>query len=116
MNSKQVWDKKLNTGLLVLALLAAPFPAVAYDPNTVSGDKGTDMLVDAVLLRPLGLASMVLGTAITVVTLPFTLPGGNAGETAKAMIVEPTEYTFNRPLGDFHHCGADRHPCGASAR
>lgn len=74
------------------------------------------MLVDAVVMRPLGLAATVLGAAVTVVTLPFTLPGGNVGEAARTMIVEPAEYTFNRPLGDFRHCGADRHPCGASDR
>jgi hypothetical protein len=105
--------RKLKSGLLALALIAVPYPAAA---DTVSGDKGTDMLVDAVIVRPLGLIGMVLGTAITVVTLPFTLPSGSAGEAAQAMIVEPAEYTFDRPLGDFHHCGADRHPCGASDR
>lgn len=105
--------RKLNSGLLAMALIAAPYPAVA---DTVSGDKGTDMLVDAVIMRPLGLLGTVLGAAVTLVTLPFTLPGGNAGEAAQAMIVEPAEYTFNRPLGDFSHCGADRHPCGSSDR
>lgn len=104
---------RLKTGWLALALLAASCPALS---DTVSGDKGTDMLVDAVVMRPLGLAATVLGAAVTVVTLPFTLPGGNVGEAARTMIVEPAEYTFNRPLGDFRHCGADRHPCGASDR
>jgi hypothetical protein len=108
--------EKLKVVLLALVLLAAPCPVLADDPNTVSGDKGTDMLVDAVVMRPLGLVGTALGTVITVVTLPFTLPAGNAGEAAQAMIVAPAEYTFNRPLGDFHHCGADRHPCGASTR
>lgn len=109
-------DKRLNAGLFALALLAAPYPAMADDPNTISGDKGTDMLVDAVVMRPLGLVGTALGAVITVVTLPFTLPSGSAGAAAQAMIVAPAEYTFNRPLGDFHHCGADRHPCGASDR
>jgi hypothetical protein len=105
---------KLASPLLLLALLMAPYPALADDLGTVSGDKGTDMLVDAVVLRPLGLVGTVLGAAVTVVTLPFTLPAGNASEAAHYLIVEPAEYTFNRPLGDFHHCGQDRHPCGAS--
>ena len=33
-------------------------------------------------------------------------------DTAREWIRDPLEYTFNRPLGDFEHCGADRHPCG----
>jgi hypothetical protein len=53
---------------------------------------------------------------VTVITLPFTLPGGNADEAARYLIVEPAEYTFNRPLGDFQHCGEDRHPCGGADR
>jgi hypothetical protein len=109
-------NKELKAGLLALALVAVPYPALADDPNTVSGDKGTDMLVDAVVMRPLGLVGTALGVVITVVTLPFTLPSGSAGDAAHAMIVAPAEYTFNRPLGDFHHCGEDRHPCGSSDR
>ena len=108
--------RKLSAVILALAVLASPCPLLADDAGTVSGDKGTDMLVDAVLLRPLGLVATVLGTAVTVVTLPFTLPSGSAGEAARAMIVEPAEYTFNRPLGEFHHCGEDRHPCGLQER
>lgn len=107
---------RLLSGLLVLMLAVSTCPARAEDPNTVSGDKGTDMLVDAVVMRPLGLAATALGAVITVVTLPFTLPSGSAGEAAHSMIVEPAEYTFDRPLGDFSHCGEDRHPCGASGR
>ena len=109
-------SRKNSGRLLALALIILPYPALADDLDTVSGDKGTDMLVDAVVVRPLGLAGTVLGAAVTLVTLPFTLPAGNAGEAARFMIVEPAEYTFNRPLGDFHHCGADRHSCGASDR
>lgn len=104
---------KIASALLVLAL-AAPCPALADD--SVSGDKGTDMVVDAVVMRPLGLVGTVLGAVVTVVTLPFTLPSGSADEAAQYMIVEPAEYTFNRPLGDFDHCGEDRHPCGMSDR
>lgn len=106
--------RNFKSGLLAAALLALSCAALADDPGSVSGDKGTDMLVDAVVVRPLGIVGTVMGAAITVVTLPFTLPAGNAGEAADYMIVKPAEYTFNRPLGDFHHCGQDRHPCGAS--
>lgn len=99
---------------VLLMALAVPSPVLADD--TVSGDKGTDMLVDAVLVRPAGLVGTVLGAVVTVITLPFTLPSGSADEAAQYWIVEPAEYTFNRPLGDFNHCGEDRHPCGMSDR
>ena len=98
--------KGLKVGLFALVLLATPYSALSDDQNTVSGDKGTDMLVDAVVMRPPGLVAPVLGAAVTLVTLPFTLPSGNVDEAARYMIVKPAEYSFNRPLGDFHHCGA----------
>lgn len=104
---------KAASALLVLALAA---PSTVPADDSVSGDKGTDMVVDAVVMRPLGLVGTILGAVVTVVTLPFTLPSGSADEAAQYMIVAPAEYTFNRPLGDFNHCGEDRHPCGMSDR
>jgi uncharacterized protein YbjT (DUF2867 family) len=46
------------------------------------------------------------------VTLPFTLPSRSVEEAERALVASPLEYTFNRPLGDFDHCGATRHACG----
>lgn len=92
---------RFRAGLIALTLAIAPFPAAADDPNTVSGDKGTDMLVDIVVMRPLGLVTTVIGTALTIVALPFTIPTGSVGDSAHEFIVKPAEYTFKRPLGQF---------------
>jgi hypothetical protein len=91
--------RRLNAFMLALAITS--LPAAADDPNTVSGDKGTDMLVDIVVMRPLGLAATVIGTALTIVALPFTIPTGSVGDSAREMIVKPAQYTFQRPLGQF---------------
>lgn len=91
--------RRLIAALLVLALAAAPLPAVAQDGGT--GDRATDVVLDVVLMRPLGLAATVLGTALTVVALPFTIPSGSVGASAQELIVKPAAYTFKRPLGDF---------------
>jgi hypothetical protein len=95
--------RRLKAFMLALALAIAPLPAAADDPNTVSGDKGTDMLVDIVVMRPLGLAATVIGTALTIVALPFTIPTGSVGDSAREMIVKPAQYTFKRPLGQFDY-------------
>jgi hypothetical protein len=92
---------RLRAGLIALAIAATPLPAAADDPNTVSGDKGTDMVVDIVIMRPLGLAATVIGTALTIVALPFTIPTGSVGDSARELIVKPAQYTFKRPLGKF---------------
>jgi hypothetical protein len=109
-------NKKLKSCLIALMFAVAPLSASAENSNTVTGDKATDMVVDLVVVRPLGLAATVVGTVLTVVALPFTIPSGSVGSSARELIVKPAEYTFNRPLGEFHRCGADRHPCGVSDR
>ncbi|KAA3652983.1 MAG: hypothetical protein DWQ11_09690 [Proteobacteria bacterium] len=98
--------------MLLLAVALAVGPAHAQEAGSVTGDKATDMAVDLVVVRPLGLVGAVVGTVGFVLALPFTVPSGSVGETAEAWIGEPLEYTFNRPLGNFDQCGADRHPCG----
>lgn len=57
------------------------------------------MALDAAIGRPLGLAATVAGTALFVVTLPFTAPSGSAREAAHGLIVQPGGWTFVRPLG-----------------
>ncbi len=87
--------------LLCVALVAVPLLASAGPDDTATGDRATDMLLDVVVMRPLGLASTVIGTALTVVALPFTIPSGSVEDSAREWIVRPAEYTFKRPLGDF---------------
>lgn len=104
-------------GRMVGAVLAATVallpagPVLAAD-ETVTGDKGADMAIDLVVVRPLGLAATVVGAVGWVVALPFTLATGQAGETAHQFVGRPFEYTFNRQLGDMNHCGGDFHSCG----
>lgn len=102
--------RTLGAALLALSLSAGP--VLAQQRGTVTGDKGTDMAVDLVVVRPLGLVGAAVGTVGFVLALPFTLPTGSTGETAKEWIGDPLEYTFDRPLGNFDQCGEDRHPCG----
>ena len=109
-------SKRLKACLIALVIAVAPLSATAENNDTVTGDKATDMVVDLVVVRPLGVAATVIGTVLTVVALPFTIPSGSVESSARELIVKPAEYTFNRPLGEFHRCGADRHPCGVSER
>ena len=54
---------------------------------------------DLLIARPGGLAATVLGAAVFVVGLPFTLINGSTGQAAQQLVVEPAQYTFTRPLG-----------------
>lgn len=90
---------------LACVLTVSSCGGVARDTGPVSGDRGTDRVVDAVVVRPLGLAATVIGSVLTVVALPFTLPSGSVDASARELIVKPAEYTFKRPLGDFSRNG-----------
>ena len=85
----------------VLLLTWAASPVLAKEKQSITGEdrNAASMIFDLVLLRPLGLAATVIGTAFFVVSLPFSALGGNTGEAAKKLVVEPAKYTFSRPLG-----------------
>lgn len=93
--------------VLAVLLLTVQMTAIAQDtavPHQEHTEESADsaglILVDALLLRPLGLAATVLGTAAFVLTLPFSLPTNSAGKAAKALVVQPATYTFARPMGE----------------
>lgn len=99
-----------KTRLAALALvLCTATSALAQHGEPVTGDRGSDMAVDLIVVRPLGVVASVLGTVGFVLALPFTLPSGSAEETACEWIAAPLDYTFKRPLGEFdrplnRHC------------
>jgi hypothetical protein len=57
------------------------------------------MVGDLLVARPLGAVLTVGGTAVWIVSLPFTLLAGNASEAAGTLIGGPVEETFMRCLG-----------------
>ena len=85
----------------VLVFTWAVSPALAAEKKYITGEdrNAVAMIFDLVLLRPLGLAATAVGTAFFVVSLPFSVLGGNTGEAAKKLVVAPAKYTFTRPLG-----------------
>ncbi len=90
--------KKTLIGLLmVLALFVSAVPATAFEP------KEQDIAPDVLLVRPIGMAAVAVGSAIFVVSLPFSLPTGTAHKVAQRLILDPVEFTFVRPVGDFDY-------------
>ena len=58
------------------------------------------MVID-VPIRVVGLGLALVGSAFFVVALPFALTSGSTGDAWDALVVEPFEFTFTRPLGKF---------------
>ncbi len=90
-------SRSLATVTLVAAMAIAPSlsaqTAVDESPSTGA------MVGDLLLARPIGLVMTVGGTAAWIVSLPFTLMAGHAGEAAETLMVGPAETTFLRCLG-----------------
>ncbi len=96
-------NRKLFSYILAFSLAVSN---IAFSSSVAASDIGNErptggtMLVDAFMVRPFMLVGTILGTATYIVTLPFSLLGGNAGEAGKKLVVEPAAYTFVRPLGE----------------
>ena len=61
-----------------------------------------EMVID-VPIRIIGLGLTVVGTAFFVVALPFAMSSGSTGDAWDALVVEPFQFTFTRPLGKFEN-------------
>ena len=99
--------KKILTYTLVIALtigglsVSGSVFAAGYGSYYMQDDEPTAsaMFADAVAVRPLTFVASLFGAAAWVVSLPFTLAGGNAGEAGDKLVIDPLRYTFWRPLG-----------------
>ena len=58
------------------------------------------MVID-VPIRIISLGLAMVGTAFFIVALPFALSSGSTGDTWDALVAEPFQFTFTRPLGKF---------------
>jgi len=112
---------KLSTGLTIMRILHlfASFIltiSLFYSQFTLAEQHHEDhatryrptaeeMIVDGLIYRPLGLAGTIVGTGVFIVTLPFSLLGGNVDDAAERLVVEPAKNTFTRCLG----CGIYNH-------
>jgi hypothetical protein len=93
---------RLIAGVLLCAFGLASVPARAEelaDDQINSRPSAMAMFGDVVLARPALFAATVIGTGLFVVSLPFTVMGGNVKESAKTLIAGPAKATFVRCLG-----------------
>ena len=87
--------KKILSILLVTIMLFSAAPAFAASSDIDS----SDIIIDAVFMRPLGLVSTAFGSVFFVATLPISAITGSVGTAYEALVEDPFVYTFRRPLG-----------------
>jgi hypothetical protein len=56
--------------------------------------------MDLMIARPLGVAAGIVGTAIFIVSLPFTIPTGGVADAADMFITKPFQFSFTREFPD----------------
>ncbi len=61
------------------------------------------MIADGLLVRPLGLVTMVVGSVGYVLSLPFSIPSDSEDEVRQQLVEYPAWFTFKRPMGHFGH-------------
>ncbi len=89
--------KRMGLMLLCVTLIGTPsLPAFAADEDQPSAG---EMAVDLVVARPLGVAITAVGSAVFLVSLPFTALAGGVGHAADELVKKPAQETFMRCLG-----------------
>ena len=91
----------LATASLILALINSQIWAVEKERP------GSGAMVIDVPVRVLSLGLIVVSTTIFIVALPFALASGSTGDAWDALVIEPFEFTFTRPLGKFEDWRSD---------
>ncbi len=95
--------RTLGTAALVVCLAGALNPVAAYEYNDHRfenpGPSAEAMFMDTFVARPLGFVATVGGTALYVLSLPFSVAGGNEAAARQRLVHEPSNYTFQRCLG-----------------
>lgn len=91
-NAKLTVTHKLATAIVSMSLIVAmmqPATAAIEIDETNFGPSYETMVVDTVAGKPLQLLNAVAGTIAYVVSLPFSLIGGNADQAQQKLFVEP---------------------------
>ncbi|MFY9941455.1 MAG: hypothetical protein WAK57_04715 [Desulfobacterales bacterium] len=91
--------KDLHRKKSVILFFALIFLAITVS-SPFAAPSAMEIVGDFLVVRPTSFLTMIAGACVFVVTLPFTLIGGNADEAGTKLVANPAQATFSRPLGD----------------
>jgi hypothetical protein len=61
---------------------------------------GEAMVADALIIRPVSILAVFLGTAVAIVATPFAAASGSTGQVYRKLVAEPFNFAVRRPLGE----------------
>jgi hypothetical protein len=85
--------------ITALAVCMLAFSSVGHAQTIEEEPTALAMTGDALFARPALFAITVVGSVVYVVSLPFSLLGGNAAEAGETLVMGPAKATFVRCLG-----------------
>jgi hypothetical protein len=93
--------KNAIIAMSMMVLFSMPQLSLAVSQSSVVVEQPTALAMtgDLLVARPIGLAVTVVGVAVFLVSLPFSLLGGNTAEAGQTLVVGPAASTFTRCLG-----------------
>ena len=93
--------RSLVTAVLAAGLLLGSASVAATDRYDAvdEGPTALEMTADLLVARPLQLTATGLGAAVFLVSLPFSMLGGNVDQAAEQLVAGPARATFQRCLG-----------------
>jgi|GEM_PF-1657507 hypothetical protein len=103
------WKQLVVIPALTLAVGVPPAFAIDDQPQPDQEQigrepTGSEMMVDALVARPLAVAGSLVGAVVFVFALPFTLGSHSTAASAKQMVAAPAQYAFRKPLGQMDNC------------
>ncbi|MFH2047358.1 MAG: hypothetical protein ABIK92_19700 [Pseudomonadota bacterium] len=87
--------------IIALLIISSGSTVLAIDYTNTETHEGIAMIADFVAVRPVGIVSLATGSAVFILSSPFSALGGNIAAAWDKLVVEPAGYTFKRPLGQF---------------
>jgi hypothetical protein len=100
--------RRLPALLVLVGLACAAPPALAFEKDEPPPpEKQIDwhtrgpQIFDAVVLRPLGAGAALAGAGFFLIAAPLTWYSEGVGAVWDVFVMEPVDFTFRRPLGDF---------------
>lgn len=100
--------KGIVIGIIAIVLYGiVGLPLVVWAQETYNSQQmdnkpsGTEVVLDFVIGRPVGLVSLAMGTTIFIVSFPFAIITGSTKNAASTLVGEPFNFTFVRGLGQY---------------
>ena len=92
--------KKVSTLVTIMGMaLILVLPRIGYAQSVEDTPSALAMTGDLLFVRPVLIGVTVLGSVGYVLSLPFSLAGGNASEVGSVLVAGPAKAAFVRCLG-----------------